>query len=362
MLIETRFVSLPRRNVAQTLWGPLSVAIARSNFSSLGATPALEKARRETMLSSSTISLSVAHSRALPLLASYPAVLNNVFPARTRGSLIHTFNCWRQAGFFLRHFGVSPSRIYVLRQTDRQCSPLYTIRHRPSPSFRLPRDTPLRLPFVPFVQKRRPIMANVPPQLSFTNDVASMDEWSRRTGIPLTTADALGTNYARARRWLLSIRSKLVQEHGWQDVTPLDSRLLFDIECPTPYRSSRGLPRSPNMRLQIPVNASSFFSRERRVQWEMVFHSALFPGLRHTVPAIADLLHLLQCLLTGMIVLIKEEQVPGEGMYRTIRGLPPVEWVTGHEAALVDIFGSSHYRQLFRAASDNRVAFKLERA
>ena len=55
------------------------------------------------------------------------------------------------------------------------------------------------------------------------------------------------------------------------------------------------------MRLQIPVNASSFFSRERRVQWEMVFHSALFPGLRHTVPAIADLLHLLQCLLTGMM-------------------------------------------------------------
>ena len=115
------------------------------------------------------------------------------------------------------------------------------------------------------------------------------------------------------------------------------------------------------MRLQIPVNASSFFSRERRVQWEMVFHSALFPGLRHTVPAVADLLHLLQCLLTGMVVLVKEEQET-QGVYRTIRGLPPVEWVASHEAALVDIFGASHYRQLFRAAGDTRVAFKLERA
>ena len=57
LLIETRFVSLPRRNVAQTLWRPLPVAIARSNFSCLGATPALQKARRGTMFFSSSISL-----------------------------------------------------------------------------------------------------------------------------------------------------------------------------------------------------------------------------------------------------------------------------------------------------------------
>ena len=200
-----------------------------------------------------------------------------------------------------------------------------------------------------------------PPQLCFSNDIASMDEWAQRTGIPLTTADALGTNYARARRWLLSIRTQLTQNYGWSDVTPMEPRLLFDIECPSPYRSARGLPRSPNMRLQVPVNASSFFSRERRVQWEMVFHSALFPGMRHKVPVIADLLHLLQCLLTGMLVLVKEEQVAGEGLYRTIRALPPADWVSAHEQQLTDIFGTTHYRQLFRAASDSRVAFKLER-
>lgn len=234
---------------------------------------------------------------------------------------------------------------------------MYTVHYRNPPSFRYPR-APLLLPHP---QKRLPAMSTAPPQLFFSNEVAAMDEWSRRTGIPLTTADALGTSFARARRWMLSIRAKLVAEHGWQDVKPLDPRLLFDIELPTPYRSARGLPRSPNMRLQIPANASSFFSRERRVQWEMVFHSALFPGLRHTVPEVGDLLHLLQCLLTGMVVLIKEEQMAGGVVERTIRGLPPAEWVTSHQGVLTDILGPSHFKALFRAASDQRVAFKLER-
>ncbi|OSX65207.1 hypothetical protein POSPLADRAFT_1032043 [Postia placenta MAD-698-R-SB12] len=204
-------------------------------------------------------------------------------------------------------------------------------------------------------------MSSAPPQLVFSNDIVHMDEWARRTGIPLTTAEALGTNYARARRWMMAIRTQLVQNLGWEDVTPLDPRLLFDIECPSPYRSPRGLPRSPNLRLQIPIHASSFFSPDRRVQWEMVFHSALFPGMRHTVPAIGDMLHLLQCLLTGMIVLVKEEVIAGVGTERTIRALPPVEWVHSHEVALTEILGPTHFRQLFRAAGDNRIAFKFER-
>ncbi|TFK54914.1 hypothetical protein OE88DRAFT_1653474 [Heliocybe sulcata] len=205
-----------------------------------------------------------------------------------------------------------------------------------------------------------------PPQLVFSSDVRNMDDWAKRTGIPLTTADALGTNYARARRWMLSLKAQLIEgkwkdvEGQWRDVTPADPRMLFTIELPTPYRSSSGLPRSPNMRLQLPANASSFFTPDRRVQWQMVFHSALFPAMRHTVPPIADILHLLQCLLTGMLVLVKEEQTPDEGLYRTIRALPPAEWISTHEAALTEVFGSSHYRQLFKAASDPRIAFKLE--
>lgn len=203
-------------------------------------------------------------------------------------------------------------------------------------------------------------MSSPPPEVVFSNDVRNMDDWAKRTGIPLTSADALGTNYARARRWLLSLKQQLVQRHGWREVAPLDSRMLFSIECSPPHRSSSGLPRSPNMRLQIPLNASSFFSPDRRVQWEMVFHSAVFPSMRHTVTPVSDLLHLLQCLLTGLLVLVKVERVPNEGVYRTIRGLPPIEWISSHEQMLTEVFGSAHYRALFRAASDKRIAFKLE--
>ena len=82
---------------------------------------------------------------------------------------------------------------------------------------------------------------------------------------------------------------------------------------------------------------------------------SIFHLMRHSVRPISDLLHLLQCLLTGMFQLVVDE----EGV-RTIRALPPADWVAGHEAELSRIFGSSHYRQLLRAANDTRIAFKCE--
>ncbi|THH06766.1 hypothetical protein EW145_g3861 [Phellinidium pouzarii] len=185
-----------------------------------------------------------------------------------------------------------------------------------------------------------------------------MDEWATRTGIPLTSAEALGTLYARAHAWLLALKNQLIRTHGWHE-KPVDPRMLFSIECTPPFRSSGGLPRTPPFNLQLPLHASTFFSPERRIQWEMVFHSALFPAMRHTCQPVGDILHLLQCLLTGMIVLIKEEEVPGEGVWRTTRGLPPPEWISANEVTLLQIFGSSHYRKLFRAANDKRFAFKV---
>ncbi|PSR74911.1 hypothetical protein PHLCEN_2v9445 [Hermanssonia centrifuga] len=198
-------------------------------------------------------------------------------------------------------------------------------------------------------------------QLYFCNDISSMDEWAKRTGIPLTTADALGTPYRRARDWIVRIRNELVGTHGWRDVVPLDSRILFDIEMPYPYRSEGGIPLRPNLRLRLPAHASTFFDPERRVQWEMVFHSNIFHLLRHTVRPITDLLYLLQCLLTGMLVLVMED-LPGQGGLRTIRALPPSDWVAAHEPELVKIFGHTHFRLLLRAAQDTRVAFKVEAA
>lgn len=203
-------------------------------------------------------------------------------------------------------------------------------------------------------------MSGNPPELVFAANVQQMDDWAKRTGIPLTSAEAIGTLYARAHGWLLALKQRLVQNHGWEEQA-VDTRLLFSIERPSPFRSSGGLSRSPPMQLQLPKHASSFFSPERRVQWEMVFHSALFPTMRHTVQPVGDIMHLLQCLLTGMLILVKEETVEGEGRIKTMRGLPPPEWVSANEAILMEIFGSTHYRKLFKAANDRRLAFKLHR-
>jgi len=206
------------------------------------------------------------------------------------------------------------------------------------------------------------LSSQAPPQVVFSGEVRDLVEWAERTNLPLpTSAEALGTNYARAHRSFLAMKNHLIQHYGWNDSSIADPRLLFSIECDPPHRSSSGMPRSPRMNLSLPTNASSFFSPERRVQWQMVFHSATFPTMRHSVPPIANILHLLQCLLPGMLVIVKVEDVQGQGVYTTSRGLPPAEWVDTHRQLLCDIFGTSHYRRLFRAASDSRIAFKVER-
>ncbi|GJE95112.1 hypothetical protein PsYK624_112920 [Phanerochaete sordida] len=189
-------------------------------------------------------------------------------------------------------------------------------------------------------------------EVVFCCNVAQIDEWATRTGIPLTSAEALGMNYRRARDWMLRIKDELVAHHGWRDLQTPDSKLLFDIETPYP-----GFPLRPNLRLHVPAHATTFFDPDRRVQWEMVFHSGTFHLLRHTVRPISDLLYLLQCLLTGMFQLVMEE-----GGVRTIRGLPPADWVAAHEPELTRIFGAPNHKQLLRAANDQRLAFKLEHA
>jgi hypothetical protein len=196
-------------------------------------------------------------------------------------------------------------------------------------------------------------------QVHFSSDVRNMDSWARRTGIPLTTAEALGTTYARAHRLLLFLKTQLVQQHGWQEAEPADSRMLFTIEAPSPWRSPSGLPLSPKLRLQLPTHASSFFSPERRVQWQMVFHSELFATQRLIVQPITDILNLIQCLLTGVVTLVYEEQMP-QGTYTTTRGLPSVQWINTNQAALLEIFGRAHFKQLWKAANDRTTSFKVD--
>ncbi|KAJ7063277.1 hypothetical protein C8F01DRAFT_1132312 [Mycena amicta] len=196
-------------------------------------------------------------------------------------------------------------------------------------------------------------------EVVFSSDVRNMDEWAQRTRIPLTTADALGVTYARAHRWLQALKNDLVHNHRWSPTAVPDHRMLFCLETNSIWRSSVGLPAGPALRLQLPVHATSFFSPERRVQWQMVFHSDIFESVRKICPPINDLLNLIQCLLTGVVTVAFEEHLP-QGVYRTTRGLPPVQWINANEQMLVEIFGVAHFRALRKACSDTATAFKLE--
>jgi len=186
-----------------------------------------------------------------------------------------------------------------------------------------------------------------------------MDEWARRTHIPLTTAEALGATYARAHRWLQALRLQLIRDHNWVDASVSDSRLLLSLETSSIWRSTVGLPAGPRLKLELPMHASSFFSPERRIQWQMVFHSDIFESVRKLCPPVNDILNLLQCLLTGVVTVVFEEDLP-QGVYKTTRGLPPVSWINGNESSLIDIFGPTHFRALRKACNDTKAAFKLE--
>ncbi|KAJ6596861.1 hypothetical protein DFH09DRAFT_1132929 [Mycena vulgaris] len=196
-------------------------------------------------------------------------------------------------------------------------------------------------------------------EVVFSSDVKNMDEWARRTRIPLTTANALGVTYSRAHRHLNALKLDLIHRHRWTEAAVSDPRMLFSVETSSIWRSSVGLPAGPALRLQLPVHASSFFSPERRVQWQMVFHSDIFESVRKICPPINDILNLVQCLLTGIVTLVFEENLP-QGIYRTTRGLPPASWIAANEQMLVEIFGVAHYRTLRKACSDTATAFKLE--
>ncbi|KAK7001078.1 hypothetical protein R3P38DRAFT_3217197 [Favolaschia claudopus] len=139
----------------------------------------------------------------------------------------------------------------------------------------------------------KPVRAEV----VFSSDVRNMDEWAKRTRIPLTTADALGVTYARSHRWLHALKSSLIHQYRWSESPACDPRHLFSLETTSIWRSSVGLPAGPPLRLQLPVHASSFFSPERRIQWQMVFHSDIFESVRKISPPINDILNLTQAFL-----------------------------------------------------------------
>ncbi|KAH8795889.1 kinase-like domain-containing protein [Flagelloscypha sp. PMI_526] len=188
-------------------------------------------------------------------------------------------------------------------------------------------------------------------EIIFSNDVVNMHEWSKRTELDMSSADRLNANYTRAHRWLSSFKEILMRQYEWKEASFDDPRMLFSIE--------KKVRQGPGLRLSLPYNATSFFSLDRRIQWEMVFHSNIFQSVRKICPPINDLLHLLQCLLPGVVTVVNEECFQ-DRVHRTSRGLPPHAWVTRYEEDLARIFGVQNYETLKTASADPKKACRLE--
>jgi len=147
-------------------------------------------------------------------------------------------------------------------------------------------------------------------------------------------------------------RDQLVQRFQWRDVPTNDARMLFAVSCPVRGASGESLT------ISLPSYATSFFSPNRAALFQSAFQSALFSNCRHSTGPVADILHLLQCLMPGLLTVVMVEQVPGQGTWTTARGLPPVEWVDLNRDQLTAIFGRDHYAHIRNAAATKTMSFK----
>ncbi|KAG8811859.1 hypothetical protein FRB91_009792 [Serendipita sp. 411] len=190
-------------------------------------------------------------------------------------------------------------------------------------------------------------------QVQFCTDVKVLDEWATRTGLTLPpSGDALSQSYTRAHAWLNHLKDQLVQRSQWRDHPTGDNRLLFSVECPL-----RG-PSGESLMISLPAFPTSFFSPNRQTAFGTCFQSELFSNMRHAQQPVADMLHLLQCLIPGMLTIVMVESVSGQGTWTTSRGLPPVEWVDCNKAQLTAVVGKDQYAKLRHAADTKTMAFK----
>ncbi|PVF99722.1 hypothetical protein CPB86DRAFT_796308 [Serendipita vermifera] len=185
----------------------------------------------------------------------------------------------------------------------------------------------------------------------FCTDLKVLDDWATRTGLTLPpSGDALSQSYGRAHPWLLHLKDQLVQRFGWTEV-PAGDRMLFSVQC-----NVKG-PSGETLTLTLPSFPTSFFSPNRLGAFQAAFQSPLFANTRHSISAVADLLHLLQCLMPGLLTVAMTEQVAGQGTWTTARGLPPVEWVDLNKDQLAKILGGDHFNRLRLAAADKTKSF-----
>jgi hypothetical protein len=190
--------------------------------------------------------------------------------------------------------------------------------------------------------------------IEFSTDMRRICHWGQRMGVDLCDSKKITEPYAWAQCHILSLVDQLVDFHGFRQADVSDNRMLFALVCdPHAWRVGRVPPViPPRKRIELPVHASSFFSPDRRKQWENIFHSPLWHSIWETsVPganAVIDLLNLLQCLLPGMLIIAEVQ----DG-WSNQRGIPPLKWVRESREVLISCLGTERYEVLCQAASDN---------
>jgi hypothetical protein len=196
--------------------------------------------------------------------------------------------------------------------------------------------------------------------VDFSTNMRRIQFWGSRMGVDLRDPEQLTEPYAWSQSQLHSVANLITEFHGFRRAETSDNRMLFALVCdPHAWRvdSIPGL-IPPRSRIELPIHASSFFSPERREQWENIFHSPLWHCIGNTnVPgsnAVMDLLNLLQCLLPGMFIITEVHD-----SWSMQRGIPPYKWVLESKDVLVSCLGLARYEELCKAAeSDARRAVR----
>ncbi|TDL15042.1 hypothetical protein BD410DRAFT_778446 [Rickenella mellea] len=199
-----------------------------------------------------------------------------------------------------------------------------------------------------------------PAQVEFHPEIPNLHEWGGITGIPCQDAGILKElegYYTKAKPHLLDLSHQLIGSHGFhQDQSEKNAHYLFAIERESPYKSEGGHNPSPDFRLRLPSEISSFFLPERRTEWQMIFHGAVFPAMRFDTGPVKDLLCFLQCIAPGLVVLSSEDDRRGKVV--TQRALPNQDWVKSKEKVLRAVFGDERYHKLETASGKLEMSFR----
>ncbi|KAF8507330.1 hypothetical protein BU17DRAFT_100591 [Hysterangium stoloniferum] len=193
--------------------------------------------------------------------------------------------------------------------------------------------------------------------IEFSSNIYRIKKWCERMGFELWAPKQLTEPYAWCQTHFLTLQDRLVDFYGFNHTNPSDDRMLFAVAFDPQAQRARGMQSLPipTGRIELPLDASSFFSPERRQQWRDAFHGGVWDGLDPVgIPGsntFLDIIYLLQCLIPGMFLFV--ERNDGWSMQR---GIPPKDWIYENKNVLISSIGEGRYERLANAASDPSLA------